>query len=91
MVPLLLERGQLQPHEVLEPATAVRHAGGGDLFTKKLDRRTGPTPSSYCEFVNSILEEREPLATGDQGLKVMKILEGIYRSAATGREVRYRP
>lgn len=64
---------------------------GGDLFTKKLDRSTGPTPSSYGEFVNSILEEREPLATGDQGLKVMKILEGIYRSAATGREVRYRP
>ncbi|MFH1569551.1 MAG: Gfo/Idh/MocA family oxidoreductase, partial [Gemmatimonadota bacterium] len=59
------------------------------LFTKKLDWRTEPTPASYHEFVNSILEKRAPLATGDQGLKVMKILEGIYKSAATGREVRY--
>jgi predicted dehydrogenase len=63
---------------------------GGDLFTKTLDSRTAPTPSSYHEFVNSILEKRAPLATGEQGLKVMKVLDGIYRSAATGREVRYR-
>jgi predicted dehydrogenase len=63
---------------------------GGDLYTKTLDGRTAPTPSSYHEFVDSILEKRPPLATGEQGLKVMKILDGIYRSAATSREVRYR-
>ncbi|MBT6146365.1 MAG: Gfo/Idh/MocA family oxidoreductase [Gemmatimonadetes bacterium] len=63
---------------------------GGDQFTKRLDFRTDPTPASYHEFVDSILERRAPLATGDQGLKVMKILEGIYKSAETGREVRYR-
>ena len=63
---------------------------GGDQFTKKLDWRTASTPSSYHEFVDSILEKRPPLATGEEGLKVMKILEGIYRSAASGREVRYR-
>ena len=27
--------------------------------------------------------------TGEDGLKVMKILEGIYKSAQSGREVRY--
>ncbi len=63
---------------------------GGDQFTKRLDYRTAPTPASYHEFVDSILERRAPMATGEQGLKVMKILEGIYKSAATGREVRYR-
>lgn len=62
----------------------------GNLFTKVLDRRLVQAPQSYHEFVNSILEKREPMATGEQGLKVMKILEGIYRSAATGREVRYK-
>lgn len=62
----------------------------GNLFTKVLDRRMVQAPQSYHEFVNSILEKREPMATGEQGLKVMKILEGIYRSAATGREVRYK-
>ena len=62
---------------------------GGDLYTRKLDRRTGPTPSAYSDFVDSILENRPPQATGDHGLKAMKIIEGIYRSARTGREVRY--
>ena len=62
----------------------------GNLFTKKLDRRMSGAPQSYHEFVDSILEKRPPLATGEEGLKVMKILEGVYRSAESGREVRYR-
>ena len=62
---------------------------GGDQFTKQLDWRSGATPSSYHEFVDSILQARPPLATGEQGVKVMKILEGIYKSAQSGREVRY--
>ena len=62
----------------------------GDLYTKRLDRRLDPTPSAYHDFIDSIVEKRPPLATGEHGLKAMKILEGIYKSAATGREVRYR-
>jgi predicted dehydrogenase len=62
---------------------------GGNLFTKTLDQRLVKAPSAYHEFVDSILEKRPPLATAEQGLKVMKILEGIYQSAAKGREVRY--
>jgi predicted dehydrogenase len=62
---------------------------GGYLFTKKLDEATVHSPSAYSEFVSSILEKRPPLATGEEGLKVMKILDGIYKSAETGREVRY--
>lgn len=63
---------------------------GGHLFTKTLDRSTVPVPSPYHEFVNSILQKRPPIATGEEGLKVMKILDGIYKSAESGREVRYR-
>lgn len=63
---------------------------GSGLFTKTLDSATVRAPSAYQEFVNSILENRAPLATGEEGLKVMQILEGIYKSAETGREVRYR-
>ena len=63
---------------------------GGSMFSKKLDRRLKEAPSSYREFVDSILEGRQPMASAEHGLKVMKILEGIYKSAATGREVRYR-
>ena len=63
---------------------------GESHFTKKLDRRTDSAPQSYHEFVDSILNKRQPIASGEDGLKVMKILDGIYKSAATGREVRYR-
>lgn len=62
---------------------------GGNQFTKRLDWSTEPVPSSYHEFVDSIIAKRPPMATGEQGIKVMKILDGIYESAATGREVRY--
>lgn len=62
---------------------------GGNLFTKKLDRAVVNAPGPQAEFIDSILEKRPPMATGEQGVKVMKILDGIYKSAVTGREVRY--
>ena len=67
----------------------VLSAENGNIFTKTLARRTASTPSAYHEFIDRILEGRPPMATGEEGVKVMKILEGIYASAATGREVRY--
>ncbi|HEX2950572.1 MAG TPA: hypothetical protein VHV83_13575, partial [Armatimonadota bacterium] len=64
-------------------------AEGDDHFTKRLNCSTATAPSSYAEFVDSILEKRQPMATGEQGVKVMKILEGIYRSAELGHEICY--
>jgi predicted dehydrogenase len=60
----------------------------GHLFTKRLDRSTIQVPSSQHEFVNSIIENRPPMATADQGIKVMQILDAVYESAQSGREVR---
>ena len=62
----------------------------GGLYTKRLDTRTASTPSSFHDFIDSIIEGRQPMATGDHGLKVMQVIEGIYRSAESGKEVRYR-
>lgn len=63
---------------------------GENFFTKHLDATAAKVPSAYSEFVDSILEGRQPIASGDDGVKVMKILEGIYRSAETGHEVHYK-
>ena len=38
-------------------------------------------------FVNVILGREEPCVTLDQVLSVQRVLDAIYRSAATGREV----
>jgi len=47
-------------------------------------------PSTMSHFIACIRANREPEATADHGLAVMRILDAIYRSAAMGREVRLR-
>lgn len=44
------------------------------------------TPQQH--FCRAILHDFEPLATGEQGLTVMRILDAIYESARLGAEVR---
>lgn len=60
----------------------------GSFFTKRLDDATEEPPTPYAEFVDSILEQRAPMATSDEGIKVQKIIDGMYESARTGKEVR---
>ena len=60
---------------------------GGNMFTKKLASERSKVSSSYHEFINSIIEKRKPMATAEQGVKVMKILDALYLSAKTGKEV----
>ncbi len=61
----------------------------GFILESALQKQLIGSPNQV-EAVRANLEKRAPVATGEQGLKVMKILEGIYRSAESGREVRYR-
>lgn len=62
---------------------------GGNLYTKVLDRADVAPPSAYHDFINSIIEGREPIAKASDGIKVQKILDGLYRSAAEGHEIRF--
>jgi predicted dehydrogenase len=47
-----------------------------------------PLESAQQHFCRSILADTEPTATGEQGVVVMQLLDAIYESAETGREVR---
>lgn len=42
----------------------------------------------FINWIDTILEKAAPVCTLDQALAVQKILDGIYESARTGREVR---
>lgn len=42
-------------------------------------------------FCRCILNDTQPMATGEQGLTVMRIMDAIYASAETGREVTLPP
>ncbi len=44
------------------------------------------TPQHH--FVSCILEDKEPMATAEHGLEVMKVLDAIYLSAKKGEEIR---
>jgi predicted dehydrogenase len=52
---------------------------------------TGPDLSwqeEWAEFRSAIQESRQPLANGDDGLRVMQVIAGIYESARTGKAMR---
>jgi len=60
----------------------------GALWEAKLQQGLVPCPTAYQEFVEACLEGRETIAPGEHGLAVQQILDAIYKSAATGKEVR---
>jgi len=78
-----------------------RNEGGGYNFVAeyhserrghKLAARVSPSravqSNPYAEMVRAVLEDRRPLADGEDGLRVQRVLDGLYKSAASGREVR---
>ena len=44
--------------------------------------------SSYGEMVCAVANDTTPLADAEDGIRVQRVLDGLYRSAVTGREVR---
>jgi predicted dehydrogenase len=60
----------------------------GTLWETRLQQTTTPTPSACGEFISAIQENREPSASGQHGLDVQNILDAIYKSSATGKEIK---
>ena len=38
-------------------------------------------------FIECIEQNKQPIATAEQGLHILQILDAVYRSAETGREI----
>lgn len=66
------------------------------IYTEAHGRPVDITPSfpnisgheaEIAHFVECIVANKQPLATADQALDVMRILDGVYRSAQTGESV----
>ena len=62
----------------------------GMLVTRKPEIPSEGVPASYEEFVSSVLEKRSPSASAEDGIKVQKILDGLYRRAQEGIEIRFK-
>lgn len=60
----------------------------GAQYDVKLHPPVEAVRSSYYTFIDVILGKTKPVATGEEGLIVMELLDAIYRSAKTGRPIR---
>jgi predicted dehydrogenase len=74
---------------------SVHKAMRGQLVnvTPTLDGRRNYYKESYKEeiyhFIECIQKRRTPLTTGEEAMSVLKILDAMYKSASSGREVRF--
>ena len=63
-----------------------KEINGVDIdLTPNLKTKYYENPQEH--FINCILQDREPLATGEDGVRVMEVLDAIYKSASIGKEV----
>jgi predicted dehydrogenase len=67
-------------------ARLLKDVGGALVEASPMTHLPG-LESAQAHFVRCILEDRETMAPGEQGLAVMRVLDAIYESARTGREV----
>lgn len=72
----------------LNPMTIYQERDGIQLDVKPELRDSDYFPSQIIHFVECIQQKKTPLMSGEQGVQLMQMLDAIYKSAATGREVR---
>lgn len=63
----------------------TEHAGG--LYDLSLHRTLEPTPTPGGTFVEAVRDDKPHVATGDEGLVIMELLDAVYRSAELGEPV----
>lgn len=83
-------------------AAIERNTGGGYQWTVKILKdvagfRIGgepsglpaKAPSSIDHFIDCVMTGSKPGPSAEDGLEIQRILDGLYQSAATGREIRF--
>lgn len=69
--------------------TITRHAvEHGNLVDVELKSMPGNVKTVQADLIDAVLEDREPACSGEHGLTLMRILDGLYESSRTGCEVR---
>ena len=74
--------------EPAETEVVIFGEANGSMRNSRIAKPIGSTPGSFQEFVDACLDKRQPIATAEQGLAAQTVLDAIYKSAETGKEVR---
>lgn len=77
-------------HEGYEFEAELYLESEGVLSNRKIVAMEKPVHTSYYCFIESILGNAAPVATGEEGLIVMELLDALYKSATTGKPVQIR-
>ncbi|MDB6020614.1 MAG: oxidoreductase, partial [Pedosphaera sp.] len=72
----------------LYPARLFRNGPSGYESIHLASLKVPQPEDRVHHFVNCVLDGKKPLVTLEESLKVQQILDAIYASAASGREVR---
>jgi predicted dehydrogenase len=72
----------------LFPARLLRNVADGFETVQLHVRQTPYTENRVHHFVNCILDSKKPIVTLEESLKTQQILDAIYLSASSGKEVR---
>lgn len=72
----------------LFPAKLFKQSLNGFETTHFYNTKNGPVEDHISHFVNCIIDGKKPLNPIEESLKVQQILDAIYLSAETGKEVR---
>mgnify|MGYP001949979436 CR=1 FL=1 len=70
-----------------EPRTLLVHTDEGGEVRTWAPEDLPESETAQEHFVDSIYYGREPMATAEHGVNVMRVLDALYASAASGREV----
>ncbi len=79
--------------EIYEKGGAEIHYPSLKIYKERDEKIETITPevgkkiSFIAYFVDCIRKDKEPEANGEQGLKVMRVLNGIYESAKKEKEI----
>jgi predicted dehydrogenase len=89
---LMGDRGRIE----LEPATSYRgirlRAGSG--FGEDINPPPGPGATMWAgqldHMAQCVMQDREPIVAGEEGLRDLRIIEAVYQSARQQRRVNLR-
>ena len=83
------EGGALRRTEDYKDLEVSVHRNEHDgLTSSRMVRPPRDMASVQADFIAAIREDREPLCNAEHGVRAMQILDAIYESSRTGREVR---
>jgi len=72
----------------LFPAKLFKQSLQGFEITHFYNSKNGPVEDRISHFVNCILDGKKPLVPLEESLKVQQVMDAIYLSAESGKEVR---